>query len=161
MNNFNFSKMSDEDIRAKGNTLLGGVNPNDFSLEERKENLATLLVYKKMIDERFAEQVSALECSIDLKDFEDTVTIGQHKVVFKLKDTLDAKAIGMTNEELKNKYSISDDIISVDTKTIATLKKDKLLQAYNANITEILDAIKNGDLSTPTINKSRTYTIKK
>ena len=112
-----------------------------------------------MLDDRFSKQLQLLEDSISPDDFDASVQVGSHKVTLKVKEVIEAKAIGLTNEQLKTKYSISDDIISIDTKTIATLKKDKLELARAAQVTEILDAIKNGDLTCGKV-KTKTVTVK-
>lgn len=161
MNNFDI--LTAADIAAKGNLMLDKekrVDPNSLSPEDRLENLSVLLAYKKMLDERFAEALKLYEDSIDIKDFDGTYKVGNHKVIFKVKDVIEAKAIGITNEGLKSAYNIADSIISVDTKTIATLKKDKLYDAYVAQIPEVLDAIRDGKLSTPTIIKTKTPIVK-
>ena len=156
MNNF----LTNSDIATKGNTLLGSViDPSTLHTEDKLESLAVLLAYKEMLEERFAEKIKLLEDSIDEKDFDASIKVGDHKVTFKVKDVISAKAIGLTNEGLKSAYNIADSIISIDTKTIATLKKDKLEEAINAQIPEVLDAIRDGKLSF-TKSKTKTSTVK-
>ena len=156
MNNF----LTNSDIATKGNTLLGSViDPSTLHTEDKLESLAVLLAYKEMLEERFAEKIKLLEDSIDEKDFDAAIKVGDHKITFKVKEVVNAKAIGMTNEGLKQAYNIADSIISVDTKTIATLKKDKLEEAINAQIPEVLDAIRDGKLSF-TKSKTKTSTVK-
>lgn len=159
----NFEMLTAADIAARGNLMLDKekrVDPNSLSTEDRLENLSVLLAYKEMLDERFAEALKLYEDSIDIKDFDGTYKVGNHKITFKVKEVINAKAIGITNEGLKSAYNIADSIISVDTKTIATLKKDKLYEAYVAQIPEVLDAIRDGKLSQPTIIKTKTSTVK-
>ena len=152
MNNF----LTNSDIATKGNTLLGSViDPSTLHTEDKLESLAVLLAYKEMLEERFAEKIKLLEDSIDEKDFDAAIKVGDHKVTFKVKEVINAKAIGLTNEGLKSAYNIADSIISIDTKTIVTLKKDKLEEAINAQIPEVLDAIRDGKLS---FTKSKTKT---
>ena len=158
----NFEMLTAADIAARGNLMLDKekrVDPNSLSTEDRLENLSVLLAYKEMLDERFAEALKLYEDSIDIKDFDGTYNVGNHKITFKVKEVITAKAIGLTNEGLKEVYNIADSIISVDTKTIATLKKDKLEEAINAQIPEVLDAIRDGKLSF-TKTKSKTSTVK-
>ncbi len=158
----NFDMLTAADIAAKGNTLLNKdntVDPNTLTTEERLENLSVLLAYKEMLDERFTERLKAFEDSIDEKDFDGTYKVGNHKITFKVKEVVNAKAIGLTNEGLKQAYNIADSIISIDTKTIATLKKDKLEEAINAQIPEVLDAIRDGKLSF-TKSKTKTSSVK-
>lgn len=156
MNNF----LTNSDIATKGNTLLGSViDPSTLHTEDKLESLAVLLAYKEMLEERFAEKIKLLEDSIDEKDFDASIKVGDHKVTFKVKEVINAKAIGLTNEGLKSAYNIADSIISIDTKTIATLKKDKLEEAINAQIPEVLDAIRDGKLSF-TKSKTKTSTVK-
>lgn len=156
MNNF----LTNSDIATKGNTLLGSViDPSTLHTEDKLESLAVLLAYKEMLEERFAEKIKLLEDSIDEKDFDAAIKVGDHKVTFKVKEVINAKAIGLTNEGLKSAYNIADSIISIDTKTIATLKKDKLEEAINAQIPEVLDAIRDGKLSF-TKSKTKTSTVK-
>ena len=146
----NFDMLTAADIAAKGNLMLDKekrVDPNSLSPEDRLENLSVLLAYKEMLDKRFAEALKLYEDSIDIKDFDGTYNVGNHKITFKVKEVINAKAIGLTNEGLKSAYNIADSIISIDTKTIATLKKDKLEEAINAQIPEVLDAIRDGKLS--------------
>ena len=146
------------DIAARGTLMLdkdNRVDPNSLSTEDKLENLAVLVAYKEMLDERFTEALKLYEDSIDIKDFDGTYNVGNHKITFKVKEVVNAKAIGMTNEGLKQAYNIADSIISVDTKTIATLKKDKLEEAINAQIPEVLDALRDGKLS---FTKSMTKT---
>lgn len=158
----NFEMLTAADIAAKGNALLNkdnAVDPNTLTTESKLENLATLLAYKEMLDSRFAEALKSYEDSIDINDFDGTYKIGEHKIIFKVKEVINAKAIGLTNEGLKQAYNIADSIISIDTKTIATLKKDKLEEAINAQIPEVLDAIRDGKLSF-TKSKSKTSSVK-
>lgn len=158
----NFEILTAADIAAKGNALLNkdnAVDPNTLTTESKLENLATLLAYKEMLDSRFAETLKSYEDSIDINDFDGTYKIGEHKIIFKVKEVINAKAIGLTNEGLKQAYNIADSIISIDTKTIATLKKDKLEEAINAQIPEVLDAIRDGKLSF-TKSKSKTSSVK-
>ena len=158
----NFELLTDADIANKGNNLLNkdnGIDIASLSTDDKLENLATLLAYKEMLDERFAEAIKNYEDNIDLNDFYGTCKIGDKKVTFKVKEVINAKAIGLTNEALKQAYNIADSIISIDTKTIATLKKDKLEEAINAQIPEVLDAIRDGKLSF-TKSKSKTSTVK-
>lgn len=156
MNNF----LTNSDIATKGNTLLGSViDPSTLHTEDKLESLAVLLAYKEMLEERFAEKIKLLEDSIDEKDFDASIKVGDHKITFKVKEVINAKAIGLTNEGLKSAYNIADSIISIDTKTIATLKKDKLEEAINAQIPEVLDAIRDGKLSF-TKSKTKTSTVK-
>lgn len=158
----NFEMLTAADIAARGNLMLDKekrVDPNSLTTEDRLENLSVLLAYKEMLDERFAEALKLYEDSIDIKDFDGTYNVGNHKITFKVKEVITAKAIGLTNEGLKEAYNIADSIISVDTKTIATLKKDKLEEAINAQIPEVLDAIRDGKLSF-TKTKSKTSTVK-
>lgn len=158
----NFEMLTAADIAARGNLMLDKekrVDPNSLTTEDRLENLSVLLAYKEMLDERFAEALKLYEDSIDIKDFDGTYNVGNHKITFKVKEVITAKAIGLTNEGLKEVYNIADSIISVDTKTIATLKKDKLEEAINAQIPEVLDAIRDGKLSF-TKTKSKTSTVK-
>ena len=162
MNNFDFKSMRLEDIIGTGNALLkeGGVDVSSLSTDGKKTNLAVLLAYKEELDKRFSKRLKEFEDSIDVADFYGTYTIGNHKITFKVKEVIDAKAIGITNEGLKSAYNIADSIISVDTKTIVTLKKDKAYDAYVAQIPEVLDAIRDGKLSQPTIIKTKTSTVK-
>ena len=158
----NFEILTDADIAARGNLMLdkeNRVDPTSLATEDRLENLSVLLAYKEMLDERFAEALKLYEDSIDIKDFDGTYKVGNHKITFKVKEVINAKAIGLTNEGLKSAYNIADSIISVDTKTIATLKKDKLEEAINAQIPEVLDAIRDGKLSF-TKTKTKTSTVK-
>jgi hypothetical protein len=145
----NFDMLTAADIAAKGNVLLNkenAVDPATLTTEDRLENLSILLAYKEMLDERFAERLKAFEDSIDIADFDGTYKVGNHKITFKVKELVSAKAIGLTNEKLQADYNIAKSIISVETKTIATLKKDKLEEAINAQIPEVLDAIRDGKL---------------
>ena len=158
----NFDMLTAADIAAKGNILLNkenAVDPATLTTEDRLENLSILLAYKEMLDERFAERLKAFEDSIDIADFDGTYKVGNHKITFKVKEVINAKAIGLTNEGLKSAYNIADSIISIDTKTIATLKKDKLEEAINAQIPEVLDAIRDGKLSF-TKSKTKTSSVK-
>lgn len=159
MNN-EFKNLDAASIAAKGNALLAGdTNLDTLSLEDRMSSLGILLVYKKLLDERFTNAIKSFEDSIDVKDFDSSMTIGGYKVDFKVKEVINAKAIGLTNEGLKSAYNIADSIISVDIKTIATLKKDKLEEAINAQIPEVLDAMRDGKLSF-TKTKTKTSTVK-
>ena len=158
----NFEMLTAADIAARGNLMLDKekrVDPNSLSIEDRLENLSVLLAYKEMLDERFAEALKLYEDSIDIKDFDGTYKVGNHKITFKVKEVINAKAIGLTNEGLKTAYNIADSIISIDTKTIATLKKDKLEEAINNQIPEVLDAIRDGKLSF-TKSKTKTSSVK-
>ena len=161
MTNFDFKNMRVEDIVGTGNALLkeGGVDISTLSTDGKLTNLAVLLAYKELLDEKFANRLKEFEDSIDIKDFDGTYNIGKHKITFKVKEVINAKAIGLTNEKLKADYNIADSIISVDTKTIATLKKDKLEEAINAQIPEVLDAIRDGKLSFAK-TKSKTSSVK-
>ena len=158
----NFEMLTAADIAARGNLMLDKdkrTDPSSLTPEDSLENLSILLAYKEMLDERFAEALKFYEDSIDINDFDGTYNVGNHKVTFKVKEVVNAKAIGLTNEGLKQAYNIADSIISVDTKTIATLKKDKLEEAINAQIPEVLDAIRDGKLSF-TKTKTKTSTVK-
>ena len=158
----NFEMLTAADIAARGNLMLDKdkrTDPSSLTSEDRLENLSILLAYKEMLDERFAEALKFYEDSIDIDDFNGTYNVGNRKVTFKVKEVVNAKAVGLTNEGLKQAYNIADSIISVDTKTIATLKKDKLEEAINAQIPEVLDAIRDGKLSF-TKTKTKTSTVK-
>ena len=158
----NFEMLTAADIAARGNLMLDKdkrTDPSSLTPEDRLENLSILLAYKEMLDERFAEALKFYEDSIDIDDFDGTYNVGNRKVTFKVKEVVNAKAVGLTNEGLKQAYNIADSIISVDTKTIATLKKDKLEEAINAQIPEVLDAIRDGKLSFTKI-KTKTSTVK-
>lgn len=157
----NMKNLEASEIATKGNDLLvkGSDIFNDLSVDERAKFLSVLLVYKKLLDERFANLIKDYEDSIPEADFNKTFNVGGHKVDFKVKEVISAKAIGLTNEGLKSAYNIADSIISVDTKTIATLKKDKLEEAINGQVPEVLDAIRDGKLSF-TKTKTKTSTVK-
>lgn len=157
----NMKNLEASEIATKGNDILvkGSDIFNDLSVDERAEFLSVLLVYKKLLDERFANLIKDYEDSIPEVDFNNTFNVGGHKVDFKVKEVISAKAIGLTNEGLKSAYNIADSIISVDTKTIATLKKDKLEEAINGQVPEVLDAIRDGKLSF-TKTKTKTSTVK-
>ena len=108
-----------------------------------------------MLDERFAEALKFYEDSIDIKDFKGTYKVGNHKITFKVKEDISVKITGATREKLRSDYHIADSIITKEEKVMFTLKKDKLYEAYVAQIPEVLDAIRDGKLSTPTIVKTK------
>ena len=154
---------TNKDIMDNGVTLLksgeGSLVIEDLSTEAKLENLSTLLAYKRLLDERFESRIKEYEDSINEQDFDGTYVVGNQKITFKVKEVINAKAIGLTNEELKKQYNIADSIISIDTKTIATLKKDKLEEAINAGIPEVIDAMNDGKLHYSK-SKDKTFTIK-
>lgn len=159
----NFEFLTAADIAARGNLMLDKekrVDPNSLSPEDRLENLSVLLAYKKMLDERFAEALKLYEDSIDEQDFSGTYKVGNHKVTFKVEPSYTGKALGITNKKLKEDYHIADSIISIETKEMVSLKKDKLYEAYVAQIPEVLDAIRDGKLSKPTMIKTKTPVVK-
>ena len=66
----NFELLTDADIANKGNNLLNkdnGIDVVSLSTDDKLENLATLLAYKEMLDERFAEAIKVYEDNIDLR----------------------------------------------------------------------------------------------
>lgn len=146
MNNLDF--LNNADIAAKGLTLLNkdGVDVSTLSTEDKLESLAVLLTYRDMLEEKFNDRIKEFEDSIDNKDFDSTIKVGSHKVTFKVKEVVNAKALGLTNKELKDQYGIADSIISVDQKEIVTLHKDKLEEAIANNIPQVCDAIRDGKL---------------
>lgn len=159
----NFEMLTAADIAARGNLMLDKdkrTDPSSLTPEDRLENLSILLAYKKMLDERFAEALKFYEDSIDEQDFSGTYNVGNHKVTFKVEPSYTGKAIGITNKKLKEDYNIADSIISVETKEMVSLKKDKLYEAYVAQIPEVLDAIRDGKLLQPTMIKTKTSTVK-
>ena len=159
----NFEMLTAADIAAKGNILLNkenAVDPATLTTEDRLENLAILLAYKEMLDERFAERLKAFEDSIDIADFDGTYKVGNHKITFKVDPSYTGKAIGITNKKLKEDYNIADSIIAVETKEMVSLKRDKLYEAYVAQIPEVLDAIRDGKLSQPELIKTKTSIVK-
>lgn len=143
------NNLSINDLVVKGNSILNqeDLNLDNYTTDQKLSDLAVLLVYKAMLDERFAKKIKEFQDSIDEQSFTGTAKVCDHKVTFKVKEVVTAKAVGLTNEELKKQYNIADSIISVDTKTIATLKKDALENAINNSIPEILDAIRDGKLT--------------
>lgn len=143
------NNLSINDLVVKGNALLNqeDLNLDNYTTDQKLSDLSVLLVYKAMLDERFAKKIKEFQDSIDEQSFTGTVKVCDRKVTFKVKEVVTAKAVGLTNEELKKQYNIADSIISVDTKTIATLKKDALENAINNSIPEILDAIRDGKLT--------------
>lgn len=151
--------LNDKDIAIKGNTLLGSVDPTTLTTEEKLDSLAVLLTYQAMLEKKFAERIKALEDSIDEKDFDASLKVGNSKVTFKVREVINAKSIGITNEGLKNAYGIADSIISVDTKKIFTLNKEALDEAINIKIPEVLDAIRDCKLSFSKV-KIKTSTVK-
>lgn len=157
----NMKNLDAAEIAAKGNSILvkGSDLFKDLTTDERAEFLAVLLVYRKLLDEKFTDLIKEYEDTIPEVDFDKTFNVGGHKVDFKVKEVISAKAVGLTNEGLKSAYNIADSIISVDTKTIATLKKDKLEEAINAQVPEVLDAMRDGKLSF-TKTKTKTSTVK-
>ena len=154
---------TNKDIMDSGVALLksgeGSLVIKDLSTEAKLENLSILLAYKKLLDERFESRIKEYKDNIDEQDFDGTYAVGNQKITFKVKEVINAKAIGLTNEELKKQYNIADSIISIDTKTIATLKKDKLEEAINAGIPEVMDAKNDGKLFFSK-DKDKTFTIK-
>lgn len=143
------NNLSINDLVVKGNSILNqeDLNLDNYTTDQKLSDLSVLLVYKAMLDERFAKKIKEFQDSIDEQSFTGTVKVCDRKVTFKVKEVMTAKAVGLTNEELKKQYNIADSIISVDTKTIATLKKDALEDAINNSIPEILDAIRDGKLT--------------
>lgn len=143
------NNLSINDLVVKGNAILNqeDLNLDNYTTDQKLSDLSVLLVYKAMLDERFAKKIKEFQDSIDEQSFTGTVKVCDRKVTFKVKEVVTAKAVGLTNEELKKQYNIADSIISVDTKTIATLKKDALENAINNSIPEILDAIRDGKLT--------------
>lgn len=143
------NNLSINDLVVKGNAILNqeDLNLDNYTTDQKLSDLSVLLVYKAMLDERFAKKIKEFQDSIDEQSFTGTVKVCDRKVTFKVKEVVTAKAVGLTNEELKKQYNIADSIISVDTKTIATLKKDALEDAINNSIPEILDAIRDGKLT--------------
>lgn len=143
------NNLSINDLVVKGNSILNqeDLNLDNYTTDQKLSDLSVLLVYKAMLDERFAKKIKEFQDSIDEQSFTGTVKVCDRKVTFKVKEVVTAKAVGLTNEELKKQYNIADSIISVDTKTIATLKKDALEDAINNSIPEILDAIRDGKLT--------------
>lgn len=158
----NFDMLTAADIAARGNLMLDKerrVDPNSLSTEDRLENLSVLLAYKKMLDERFAEALKLYEDSIDIKDFDGTYKVGNHKVIFKVSDDIVVDTIGITREKLRSDYNISDSIITKKESIMYTLNKKALEEAINAQIPEVLDAIRDGKLSF-TKTKSKTSSVK-
>ena len=143
------NNLSINDLVVKGNAILNqeDLNLDNYTTDQKLSDLSVLLVYKAMLDERFSKKIKEFQDSIDEQSFTGSIKVCDRKVTFKVKEVVTAKAIGLTNEELKKQYNIADSIISVDTKTIATLKKDALEDAVNNSIPEILDAIRDGKLT--------------
>lgn len=152
------NNLSINDLVVKGNSILNqeDLNLDNYTTDQKLSDLSVLLVYKAMLDERFAKKIKEFQDSIDEQSFTGTAKVCDRKVTFKVKEVVTAKAVGLTNEELKKQYNIADSIISVDTKTIATLKKDALEEAVKNSIPEILDAIRDGKL---TFSKSNTKVV--
>ena len=156
MNNFDFKSMLEEDIAATGNVILKGkVDITTLTIDDKLTNLAVLLAYKKLLDKMFSDKIKVFEDLIDEADFKGTYNIGNHKIIFKVKEDVSVKITGATREKLRSDYNIADSIITKEEKVMYTLKKDKLYEAYLAQIPEVLDAIRDGKLSTPTIVKTK------
>ena len=146
-----------ENVMSQGAKALNGqIDFDSLSTAEIKDLLAYVTIYQELLKERFTPVIDKLTNLIPDNLFNDTLNVDKLKVKLELKEVVNAKAIGLTNAELKPKYGIADAIISEDTKTIVTLHKDQLDQAVNAQITEVLDAIKDGAL---TFSKDNTKTI--
>ena len=146
-----------ENVMSQGAKALNGqIDFDSLSTAEIKDLLAYVTIYQELLKERFTPVIDKLTNLIPDNLFNDTLNVDKLKVKLELKEVVNAKAIGLTNAELKQKYGIADAIISEDTKTIVTLHKDQLEQAVNAQITEVLDAIKDGAL---TFSKDNTKTI--
>ena len=150
-------KQTLENVMSQGAKALNGqIDFDSLSTAEIKDLLAYVTIYQELLKERFTPVIDKLTNLIPDNLFNDTLNVDKLKVKLELKEVINAKAIGLTNAELKQKYGIADAIISEDTKTIVTLHKDQLDQAVNAQITEVLDAIKDGAL---TFSKDNTKTI--
>ena len=150
-------KQTLENVMSQGAKALNGqIDFDSLSTAEIKDLLAYVTIYQELLKERFIPVIDKLTNLIPDNLFNDTLNVDKLKVKLELKEVVNAKAIGLTNAELKQKYGIADAIISEDTKTIVTLHKDQLEQAVNAQITEVLDAIKDGAL---TFSKDNTKTI--
>ena len=150
-------KQTLENVMSQGAKALNGqIDFDSLSTAEIKDLLAYVTIYQELLKERFTPVIDKLTNLIPDNLFNDTLNVDKLKVKLELKEVINAKAIGLTNAELKPKYGIADAIISEDTKTIVTLHKDQLDQAVNAQITEVLDAIKDGAL---TFSKDNTKTI--
>lgn len=150
-------KQTLENVMSQGAKALNGqIDFDSLSTAEIKDLLAYVTIYQELLKERFTPVIDKLTNLIPDNLFNDTLNVDKLKVKLELKEVVNAKAIGLTNAELKQKYGIADAIISEDTKTIVTLHKDQLEQAVNAQITEVLDAIKDGAL---TFSKDNTKTI--
>ena len=150
-------KQTLENVMSQGAKALNGqIDFDSLSTVEIKDLLAYVTIYQELLKERFTPVIDKLTNLIPDNLFNDTLNVDKLKVKLELKEVVNAKAIGLTNAELKQKYGIADAIISEDTKTIVTLHKDQLEQAVNAQITEVLDAIKDGAL---TFSKDNTKTI--
>lgn len=155
--------LTDKEIQTRGNALLNkdnAVDPNTLNTECRRENLAILLAYQKILETIFSESLKLYKDSIDVADFDGTYKVGNHKVTFKVEPSYVGKALGITNKKLKKDYHIADSIIAIETKEMVSLKKDKLYEAYVAQIPEVLDAIRDGKLSQPTLIKTKTSSVK-
>ena len=150
-------KQTLENVMSQGAKALNGqIDFDSLSTAEIKDLLAYVTIYQELLKERFTPVIDKLTNLIPDNLFNDTLNVDKLKVKLELKEVINAKAIGLTNAELKQKYGIADAIISEDTTTIVTLHKDQLDQAVNAQITEVLDAIKDGAL---TFSKDNTKTI--
>lgn len=155
--------LTNKDIMNSGVELLksgeGSVVITNLSTEAKLENLSTLLAYKKLLDERFESRIKEYKDNIDEQDFDGTYAVGNQKITFKLTPDIAAEAMGLTNEELKKQYNISNDIISIKENRIVSLNKKKLAEAVAQQIPEIMDAIKDKKLSYNE-TKVKTFTIK-
>lgn len=150
-----------EEIAAKGIEILNEKETDFASLstENKLTNLATVLVYEKMVSETISKVIKLYEDSIDIKDFNGTYKVGNRKVTFNIEDSYTGKALGLTNKKLKEAYNIDDSIISIETKEMVSLKKDKLYEAYVAKVPEVCNAVRDGKLSQPTSLKTKTSTV--
>lgn len=131
----------------------------DCTVGEKADKIATLLAYKDAISKRIDEKVKELQNSIpeNLYDAKGSVSV-EHTtpeglvtetftVKLGLKDVYVASAFaGMTNEELKTKYNLGDELIKAKVTTIYSLDKAAMYKAYENNNKDVLQAKADGVL---------------
>lgn len=148
-----------KDFLSSAATIVHDTDLN-CTVGEKANKMATLLAYKEAISKRIDDKVRELQDSIpeNLFDAKGSVSV-QHTtpeglvtetftVKLGLKDVYSASAVaGITNEDLKSKYNLGDELIKAKVTTIYSLDKTAMNKAYENNDQSVLQAVADGALS--------------
>lgn len=145
-----------------------------LTVQDKADNIAIISAYKEMLTDLIDKKINNIQNSIDEADFN-----AQGSVTFeytdeghtlqktftsklKVKDSFLATPMnGLTNEDLKSKYNLGDELIKAKVTTIYSLDKEAMYDAYKNNQSEVIKAHDDGVLFVDKVSSKNISITKK